>query len=202
MNEHDSKDAPTADEDEYSKRFLTVPLPADHPVVRALDAAEFVWGSSQYDSAAATYMNLCRQEKKYGRDKLLTEYDIKVGPVVLFEGEVLREFKKPLFAGLVEWEADNENIDWLRTKLEDVKTVTDALHFLRDWSWDLWSGAPYMVPWVFPELNLDNVPDAPGSGPVLNVMAQGENTRVGIICYLLKSYNFVTDDEPFKEWDT
>lgn len=184
MNEKDCKD------EQAVKKHLTVLLPKDHPVVRALEAVEFVWGSCQYDSDAEQYANLCKYEAEHSKDEVLAKFDIKVGSLRTFTGEVLTKFKETLFEQLAEWEADGEDMTELRTELEDVKTVVDALRFLRNWSWDLWSAAPYIAASVFPGLLKDGKPVTALDG------------QTGLICWLLKSHNFVADDEPFKEWDT
>lgn len=187
MNENDSKNGQV---DEIEAGAEAFPLYVNE------------WGSCQYTFAYETYIQLCKLEEEHTRDAILEKLGVGVGKVQPLEGEVLTSFKESHCEDLAAWEEDGEDVTWLRTKLEGVKTVTEALHFLRDWSWDLWSAAPYMAASVFPELNLDSIPDAPGVGPPLNALAQDNNNRIGLICWLFRSYGFVEDDEPFKEWDT
>lgn len=183
MNENEQKNTQTA------KKFLTVLLPKDHPVMRVLEGQEFefAWGSFQYDTTAALYKLLCEQEVKYGRETLLTEYDIQVGKVQPFEGDVLEGFKEALCVDVVDPEVVGDDTTEIRKTFEHVKTVTEALHFLRDQAWDLWCGVPYLSLAVFPVLKLGNICN---------------EHKLGTICWLLKSYGYVENDEPFKDWDT
>lgn len=198
MNENESKAtrAVCKSAEEMVKDIATASIPADG--VGNVNE----WGSCQYDTARQVYMELLKLELCYGKGPVITKLSIKVGPVIPFEGEVLKSFKESHLTDLAVWDSEGEDVSELRTALEDVSNVAGAFHFLRDWSWDLWSAAPYMAASTFPELNLDNVPDAPGFGPVFNVMAQSDNCRVGTICWLLKCYGFVEDDEPFQGFDT
>jgi len=176
-----------------AKRYLTVMLPKDHPVVRALDTVSFTWGSFQYDESAALYVQLCKTEKELGREATLASlmlrynFRFKIGPVVPLKGDVLESLKECLCIDVVDEEVVGSDRTEIRETFEGMKTVTDALHLLRDQSWDLWCGVPYIAKFVFPELT---------TSPACLAHA------TGIICWLLKSYGLVKDDEPFKEWDT
>lgn len=198
MSEKESKDAQTAckSAEEMAKDIATASMP--------IDGVGHVneWGSCQYNTARQVYMELLKLELCYGKGAVTTKLGIKVDPVIPFEGEVLKNFKESHFEDLAKWEAMGEDMACLRVQLEDVRDITEAFHFLRDWSWDLWSVAPYIAAIVFPELCLGKMPDAPGFGPMLSVMAQSDNCRVGVICWLLKSYGYVEDDEPFQGFDT
>jgi len=198
MNKNETKNG-------QDKNKVTVTLPQDHPVVRALKGASLSWGSCQYDSAAAWYDTLCKLEGEpglMGRDKVISILNIKVGKVQPFEGDILEGFKKALCVDLFDPGVIGNDTSEIRKTFENIKTVTEALYLLADQAWDLWCGIPYIASCVFPELDLDNIPDTVGFGPVFNVFIQGQNACTGIICWLLKSYGFVADDEPFKEWDT
>jgi len=172
MNKDDSKDAQAAD---------------------IAASAKLTWGSFQYDDAASLYMKLCADEKERGREVMLKQFSfpipgLTVGPVVIFDENVLKGLKASLSVDVVDPEVVGEaGTAEVQVWLKDVNTVTEMLHFLRDQSWDLWCGVPYIAKFVFPELDL---------GHASTVHA------LGIICWLLKTFNFVTDDEPFKGWDT
>ena len=152
----------------------------------AIASAEFAWGSCQYDCSALQYAELLKEELRDGRDKVLAKNAIKVGPVVTFNEDVLRELKDALCLDVIDKEVVGDDTSEFRATLEPIKTVVDMLHFLRDQAWDLWSAAPYVARFVFPELNSE----------------VDYEDETGTICWLLKSYGFVNDDEPFKEWDT
>lgn len=147
----------------------------------------FTWGSFQYDETAALYAKLCEQEKKCGRSTLLTRHGINVGPVVIFDSTIIESLTESLCIDLVDHEIPGADDSVVRVQLADIKTVVDMLHFLRDQAWDLWCAVPYLARVVFPKLNLGDV---------------YHTHSIGVMCWLLKSYNFVTDDEPFKDWDT
>jgi len=152
----------------------------------AIAAASFAWGSSQYDCSALQYAELLKEELRDGRDKVLAKYGIKVGPVVIFDEDVLKGLKDAFCIDMVDPEVVGEDTTEFRASLSGIKTVVDALHFLRDQAWDLWCGAPYIAKFTFPELNSE----------------VDYEDETGTICWLLKSYGFVANDEPFKEWDT
>lgn len=147
----------------------------------------FTWGSYQYDDTAALYTHLCEQEKVNGRDAVLNTYSLHVGPTVPFEGDLLRSFVETVCIDLVDTEIEGANAVLFRVLLKDVKTVTDALHFLRSQAWDLWSAIPYIAKFVFPGLDLGKV---------------CHEHEIGVLCWLLKSYGYIENDEPLKDWDT
>ena len=165
----------------------------DEQVADVVAKATFAWGSFQYDEAAALYTKLCKVEEKLGREaafaSLFTTHNFgfKVGPAVLLRGGVLEKLKGALCIDVIDPEVVGNDTTEFRASLENINTVTDVLHYLRDQSWDLWGAAPYIASFVFPELDTGNA--------CLTHAA-------GLICWLLKSYGFVEDDEPFKEWDT
>ncbi len=147
----------------------------------------FTWGSFQYDATAAQYMRLCEQEKLCSRDAVLIEYGVKVGRVTIFDSTVVQSLTESLCIDLVDPEVPGSDDSEFRIQLKKVKTVVDMLDFLRDQAWDLWCAIPYLTRVIFPQLDLGDV---------------CHEHSIGVRCWLLKSYNFVTDDEPFKEWDT
>ncbi len=155
--------------------------------------ATFVWGSFQYDDVAALYMKLCKVEEELGREVaiasllLIHQFGLKVGPVVPFEGDILAVFKEALSVDIVDPEVVGDDTTEIRKTFEHIKTVTEALNFLREQSWDLWCGVPYIGKMVFPEITMS---------------LACPSHAAGIMCWLLKSYGFVENDEPFKEWDT
>jgi len=155
--------------------------------VDAIASASFTWGSFQYDDAAEQYADLCKQEAENGRDAVLVKYGIKVGPVVIFDEDVLKSLKDSLCVDAVDPEVVGDDTTEFRKICEHIKTVVELLNFLREQCWDLWGGVPYVARLIFPELNLGKI---------------CYKHEMGVICWLLKSYNFVVDDEPFKEWDT
>lgn len=181
MNENESKDEQAADDE------VTIMLPADHPVVRALDKASFTWGSYQYDSTAVQYADLCKQEAEHGRDAILAKYGIKMGTIKTFDGDTLEGLKNSLCVDVVDPEVVGDDTSEIRKMFDDCDTVTKMLNFLAEQAWDLWSGVPYITTTVFPELDL---------GKMAFV------DEIGTLCWLLKSYGYVEDDEPFKDWDT
>lgn len=154
---------------------------------KAIASAEFVWGSCQYDCSALQYMELLKEELRCGRDKVLAKYGIKVGPVVILDEDVLKRLKDALCIDVVDAEVVGDDTSEFRASLSGIKSVTDVLYFLRDQAWDLWCGAPYVARFVFPELDLGEI---------------DYEDETGTICWLLKSYGFVEDDEPFQDWDT
>ena len=159
----------------------------DEQAVDKINAAAFTWGSCQYDSIAEQYADLCKQEAEHGRNAVHAKYDITVGITVALAGDCLEGLKDALCTDAVDKEVVGDDTSEFRASLSGIKSVTDALHFLRDQAWDLWGGVPYMARLVFPELNLGMI---------------CHEHEVGVICWLLKSYGYVADDEPFKEWDT
>jgi len=153
----------------------------------AAHEAPFTWGSSQYEDTAVLYAKLCEQETVIGKYAVLVKYGLHVGPTVPFEGELLVSFVETMCIDLVDPEIEDATVAPFYEILKNVKTVTDALHFLRSQAWDLWCGAPYIAKFIFPGLDL------------------GETCReheTGVLCWLLKSYSYVESDEPFKDWDT
>lgn len=181
MNENDLKDTQT------DKKYLTVLLPVDHPIVKSLEEHTFTWGSAQYEATAALYKHLCGKEATYGKIAVLTTFDILPGKVQRFEGDILECFKESLCVDVVDPEVVGDDTSEIRKEFEHISTVTEALHFFRSQAWDLWCAIPYIIPVVFPELKLGNV---------------NPEHRISVECWLLKSYGFVEDDEPFKGWDT
>lgn len=156
-------------------------------IAAAVNEATFTWGSAQYDDTAEQYADLCKQEAQNGRNAVHVKYKITVGITVVLAGDLLESLKDALCVDAVDAEVVGDDTSEFRASLSGIKSVTDVLHFLRDQAWDLWSAAPYIAKFVFPELNL---------GEICH-----EHTT-GVMCWLLKSYNFVVDDEPFKGWDT
>jgi len=150
-------------------------------------AAEFTWGSFQYDATAAQYAGLCKQEAKSSRNAVLVKYNITVGLVQPLEGDILEGLKVSLGVDVVDPEVVGDDTSEIRKLFEGLTTVTEVLNFLREQSWDLWCGVPYVAKVVFPELNLGEI---------------CHEHELGTYCWLLKSYGFVKDDEPFKGWDT
>ncbi len=149
--------------------------------------APFTWGSFQYNDIAMLYTLLCEQEKVNGRDAVLTGYGLHVGSTVPFEGDLLKSFVDTVCIDIIDSEIEGVNDEPFREMLKDTKTVTAALLFLRSQAWDLWSGIPYIAKFVFPELDIGNV---------------CQEHQIGVLCWLLKSYSYVENTEPFEEWDT
>lgn len=152
-----------------------------------LQDTSFSWGSYQYDETAIQYALLCEREKVGGRDNVLIDFGLHVGPAVPFEGDLLVSFKETVCIDLVDTEIEGADDATFREMLKNVKTVTDALHFLRSQAWDLWCGVPYMTKFVFPGFDLGKV---------------CHQHEIGVLCWLLKSYGYVENDTPFKKWDT
>lgn len=152
-----------------------------------MQEAKFTWGSCQYAGTAALYTRLCEQEARYSRGTILTEYGLHVGPTVPFEGDLLRSFKETVSIDLNDPEVEATSEEGYRTAVEGIKTVTAALQFLRDQAWDLWSGIPYIAKFIFPGLAMGKV---------------DHEHEIGVLCWLLKSYGYVEDDEAFENWDT
>jgi len=147
----------------------------------------FTWGSAQYMDTAELYTILCVQEELCSRDIVLSKNGLHVGPTVPFEGDLLKSFVETVCIDFVDSEVPDANDAPFREMLKDAKTVTDALHFLRSQSWDLWSAIPYIAKFVFPGLDMGNT---------------CHEHEIGVLCWLLKSYDYVESDEPFKDWDT
>ncbi len=147
----------------------------------------FTWGSFQYEDIAKQYEILCEQEKVDDRSVVLAGYGIQVGATVPFEGDLLKSFVDTICIDMVDSEIEGANDAPFREMLKDTKTVTAALLFLRSQAWDLWSAIPYIAKFVFPGLDMGET---------------CHEHEIGVLCWLLKSYGYVEDAEPFKEWDT
>lgn len=159
----------------------------DEQAANAMSSAALTWGSCQYDEIAVQYMELLKDELCYGRNAVHVKYGITVGITVALAGDLLEGLKNSFCIDVVDKEVVGDDTSEFRASLSGIKSVTDALHFLRGQCWDLWSAIPYIARVVFPELNLGEI---------------CHEHEVGVICWLLKSYGYVEDDEPFKGWDT
>lgn len=161
----------------------------------------FVWGSFQYQTAAIIYSTLCLLETQHPRVAILKGLNIRVTKVALIN-KVFRYAKKDLLGDLKIQESDGDDTTCERIQLEEASDITELLHYLRDQAWDLWEGAPYVAKLVFPNLDLNDLPEETGLGDAFNILIQNIEYDTGVSCWLLKSYGFVADDEPFKEWST
>lgn len=155
----------------------------------------FIWGSCQYQTAAESCLMFCELEEQLGRDKILEKLNLKFDLVKTFN---VTNFQEDLFENFKECFAEIEDYK----RLIKVSNVTDALHFLRDQAWDLWGAAPYIAHMIFLGLDLDELPDAPGLSVEHDAIVDGLEYNTGVACWLLKSYGFVEDEEPFTGFDT
>ncbi|KKN52397.1 hypothetical protein LCGC14_0613140 [marine sediment metagenome] len=165
----------------------------------------YTWGSFQYTSAAVMYHILCALEEQHNRAHVLENFKIEIGSKITTMQSVLKKFKEATTVHIQEFYEEEETTkecEDAEQKLSSCKTVTDMFRFLEELAWDLWGAAPYIASFVFPGLNVTEVADSPVVGPMIKIEACGENYRIAACCWLLKSYGFVEDDEPFKGFST
>ena len=156
------------------------------------------WGSCQYTGA----YNMFKALEKSGMDPL--KVDVRYTNVNTKE-YALDEFKRcmehDLKRSAEKYDFAEELRDWNAAK-DGIKSVDDCFEFLKDQAWDLWSAAPWIAEICFDNLELLNVEKADGAGPILNVMAQGENNQTGFFCWLMSKHGFVSDEGAFDGFDT
>lgn len=151
----------------------------DAPELIGLDVND--WGSCQYAGALNFFNVMKAMESKFGREQALEKMGIKVE----FLG--IRTIEELI------------GVELFINKLENYEQLFEVT---RDQSWDLWSAAPSIAEIVFVDLKIGGVEEAPGVGPVLNVLAQSENYETGLYCWLLVSYGLIEDESAFGGFDT
>jgi hypothetical protein len=155
---------------------------------------EMRWGSCQYDAAVEMYDGLMELQEEFGRDIVMKANgceNVKPGEFA----ECRKHFVNEVNADL---EPDEFIVE------SDFVNVENMFDYCRDFSWDLWSAAPFIACIMFPELNLNNFPKTPPDktfGPILNKLVQSENDVTGFCCWLLKSFE-LADESDFIGFDT
>ena len=156
------------------------------------------WGSCQYTGAFNMYNALERSGMgPLHVDARYSKINTKEYVVAEFKECVQQDKQR----GADKWEYFEELEEWNENK-DKIKTIDDCFEWCRETSWDLWSAAPWIAEICFDNLELLNVDQAPGAGPILNLMAQGDNYETGFFCWLMKKHGFVEDDSPFDGFDT
>jgi len=169
------------------------------------------WGSCQYTGA----WNMFKALEKSGMTPL--HVDVRYSNINTKE-YVVADFKDCMETDMLknqenfhcegkdcdcggDWDYRKDLENWYAVK-DSIKTVADCFEYCKNQSWDLWSAAPWIAEICFDNLELLNVDQAPGAGPLLNVMVQGENYQTGFYCWLMSKHGFISDEAAFDGFDT
>jgi len=160
------------------------------------------WGSCQYDTAASAFATLMQ----CSLDDVLTDLSITIKP---------RDVNDFLFTRYVYErlrDLADDDLEYCQTQYDSINdnyprqpkyAVQSMFHACRAAAWDLWSAAPFIADICFIDLDLSFVPaNTKTMGPMLNQLAQSDNTKVAVCCYLLTKFGFVHNPEPFTDFDT
>jgi len=169
------------------------------------------WGSCQYTTAINMFDTLEATFDKFNkrdtpavaREKTLKKLMIKVTDDGVEDTEMAwKKFKKELTKAMRGVD-DKEWVAKFKKELKEATPSVDAMfEIARHQSWDLWSAAPFIAGLMFRNLQVEQLPEAPGVGPAWNLIVQGENFSTGLHCWLLWSYGLVKDQKSFAEFDT
>jgi len=164
------------------------------------------WGSCQYSSAQAMFDKLeevSKEEK--GMEQTLARFGISISLRKVSPEDAVKEFKKVIKERDLKeddefWVDDPEGREERLRFLETVWEGGGMFDYCRTSAWDLWYTAPYVAKIV--GLEVIEAPEAPGVGPIMNVMVQNENYKVGALCWLLYRSKVVANKEAFANFDT
>jgi len=159
------------------------------------------WGSCQYSGALWFYDTFMAMREDLSLEDTLEVLSVEVDLLPKQKVDILKsDLLHDLELEEDDWEGlDEDYITGLIEQLRDATRVEEVFDVLRGWSWDLWSAAEYVGDKLVGNIT---APDAPGVGPVLNIVVQSENFRTGLRCAMLKELGYVEDDECFKDFDT
>lgn len=90
---------------------------------------------------------------------------------------------------------------WLY-KISKANNIDEIFNAFRISSFDLWKCVPIVTNECFVGFDLQNIPSAPGYGPIGNQEVQSVNYYIGICCALLVDYGLVKNDHCFWGFDT
>ena len=163
------------------------------------------WGSCQYATAYAMFKMLKDLEDPDDSSRNYWKFNDLINLAIthnqpLEETEVMTQIRQKFHDRFKSWPDD----EWTRekiSKIDDLKTVSEAINFCQNTAWDLWTAADFLSKLVFPNLKIE-IQKSPGSGPVLNQIVQSGNNITGTQCWLLHHYGYITDIEDFAHFDT
>jgi hypothetical protein len=165
------------------------------------------WGSCQYNGALRFFETFFKIREDLPLEDTLEVLgcNFEYKNIVDFENvkrQMIRESMDQIYDSL---EADFYSVQFEAekiAKLAQAKTVEDLFDALRDAAFDLWTAAPYINNMLFQDLKY-SAPNAPGSGPDMNVDVQMGNFITGLHCAMLYELNLITDPtSSFKNFDT
>ena len=156
---------------------------------------EFMWGSSQYQTAAQMYTflyalrELFLDEAEHIRDDKMFEalkFNIVVGRERNYEDVV---------ADLIE--------DGIFDQCISGATNFDELFiYLGKNGHDLWHVVNMIFQYTFPDNRINGVYPSNGNGPILNMICQSSNYTTGIKCYIMKLNGVIQTESSFYNFDT
>ena len=157
------------------------------------------WGSCQYSSAQSLYDAL---EVLFRKTGSISDALKGLGLQVATEPRrTVAQVLKMLSDKEEEEEDKYDNDEEDEGDDENTNTIDRYLIKQRKRASDLWAAIPKVFRLAFPNTNI-HVVDSPGIGPSLNVLVQSDNYRIGLMCWLLRRYDFVKSDSCFRGFDT
>ena len=157
------------------------------------------WGSCQYGGAEDIFNALEKVGmKELGVQATWSKVNSTTDAVKDFKEFMQQDYEDAvkLYDRPREWmnqEDKKDLVNWNKLK-GTIETISDCIDWCKNEQWDLWSVAPVVSELCFDNLELHSVEKAKGAGPIMNVMAQGENNHTGFYCWLLWSHGFVGKD--------
>jgi hypothetical protein len=151
------------------------------------DALVADWGSCQYDEAAEIYHKLL--SKQLIEANIVESKRIENPDIIALRAE---------FTDSLNVLEEAEQADMSR-RINQATKPEEFFEIAKDLAFDLWSTI-FIVDY-FVDYTIKEVIETPVYGPILNMMAQGENFEVGVLCYLLTKH-YETAEETFTNFDT
>lgn len=153
------------------------------------------WGSCQYDTAKAMYDFYFAMRAK---GLTMVEAVKAIGGSLQLSERLPFDKIRDEFA---EQRGDEEDDD-LMAAIVVMTSVDDLFAIAREQAMDLWMAAPMIASCCLETIEINNIPESPGFGPILNVAVQSENYTIGLYCAILKDIGLVTDEKSFRDFDT
>ena len=165
------------------------------------------WGSCQYTGALQFFETFFRIREDLSLEDTLEVLGCRFDYQKITS---LAEVKRQMIRNCVERIYEDLEDDFYGVKYESQKMamiseagdVDSLFTALRKSAVDLWTAAPYISSLFFEGLECE-APDAPGKGPVGNLMVQQGNFITGLHCAMLCETNLITDStSAFANFDT
>lgn len=169
------------------------------------------WGSCQYSGALAFFNTYFKMRKDLTKEEIFEVFNIQCSKNFSWKNFVSTSFEifqliaiKNLAKNIYEY---NFDLKYIRHKIDELTKISLCKNFdeyfrvLQSCGYDLWTAVKNTFNLLF-DNPLTNIPNAPGQGPILNIICQQQNYETGLCCALLIDLEIVKDFLSFANFST